>query len=76
MTNPDNNIFSIFSIICKLNKVENISFYEAVTPIKFDPNRHKVKVTFDNLERFPIWHMGDKQWHTLEGEENYVEKNK
>lgn len=67
---------SIFSIICKLNNVKNISFYEAVTPIKFDPNRHKVKVMFDNLERFPIWHMGDKQWQILEGEKNYVEQNK
>jgi hypothetical protein len=67
---------SIFSIICKLNNVKNISFYEAVTPITFDPIKHKVTVMFDNLERFPIWHTGDKQWQKLEGEGNYVEKNK
>jgi hypothetical protein len=39
-----NTAKSIFSIICKLNNVENISFYETVTPIRFNPVSRKVAV--------------------------------
>lgn len=70
---------SIFSIICKLNNVENISFYETMTPIRFNPVSRKVAVSFDNLERFPIWHMGDKQWAKINDPtvpSDYVKKNK
>lgn len=67
---------SAFSIICKLNNVSNISFYEAVYPIKFDEESHRIKVTHENLSKFPIWHKGDKEWCEIDIEGNYIRNNK
>lgn len=54
---------SVLSIICKLNGVKNISFYECNWPTSHRPGR--VKVSFDKLTTYPIHCKNDKQFNKM-----------
>lgn len=68
---------SIFSILCKLNNVQTISFYETCYPTEFNPISHRVSVSFDLLDKYPLHHKGDKVFSEIENISfEYTRRNK